>query len=339
MFHSARLKLTAWYLLIIMAISFAFSLFIYFGSTREFDRILRVQRYRLNNPARIRVFQSDIPLPINPPDPDVIEEAKTRVFEGLLGVNIVILIVSSVAGYFLAGRTLKPIAKMVDEQNRFITDASHELRTPITSLRAEMEVGLRDSTLTLQGARDLLKSGLEEVKNLQELSDSLLVLSQPEKQNGSSLFAAIPLSPIISEAIKKVKPLAVKKHIKIHSNLQKVQVTADKQSLVQLFIILLDNAVKYSKAKKEIRVSSEKSDGRILVYVRDQGVGISKRDQEHIFDRFYRVDSSRSKDGVSGYGLGLSIAKNIVETQHGKISVKSEAGIGSTFTVEFPTVS
>src|SRR5690242_13853743 len=140
MFHSARLKLTAWYLLIIMTVSIAFSAVIYFGATGEIDRVLRLQKFHIEHPEyQIRVFggrivqleQIDSPLA---PDPQVLENAEVRIFERLVGVNLIILVVSAIAGYFLAGRTLRPIKQMVDDQNRFITDASHELNTPLTSL-------------------------------------------------------------------------------------------------------------------------------------------------------------------------------------------------------------
>jgi|SRR5581483_3258085 len=332
MFQSARLKLTAWYLLIIMAVSIAFSTFIYFGATREFDRILRIQRYRIENPNfRLRQLQ-----PLLPPrsvDPDVMEEASTRVLEGLVGVNLVVLIFSSLAGYFLAGQTLLPIANMVEEQKRFITDASHELRTPITALRTEIEVGLRDKELSLTEAKKLLESGLEEAKNLQVLSDYLLALATPLKPNTPLLFETIALSVVINEAIRKVNPLAKKKQIEVRSSVKNENILGDKQSLVQLFVILLDNAVKYSKKGGKISLDSNRKENTASVSVKDDGVGIPKSELSRIFDRFFRIDASRTKEKTSGYGLGLAIAKNIVEMHGGSITVNSIVGKGSTFTV------
>src|SRR5260370_24376310 len=126
MFQSARLKLTAWYLVLIMAISILFSLVLYRGITQEVDRSLRIQQFR--------IYQAEHPdalflAPPPPTDPQVFEEASDRIKLILILINLGIFIVAGGAGYFLAGRTLKPIKEMVDEQNRFITDASHELRT------------------------------------------------------------------------------------------------------------------------------------------------------------------------------------------------------------------
>lgn len=183
MFRSARLKLTAWYLLIIMLISVSFSIGIYNVQIRELERFRRVQPIRAEdltpNGIRSRVFVIDQTL---------IDEAEDNLQFTLIIINVGILILAGYSGYFLAGRTLTPIREMVDEQNRFITDASHELRTPITSLRSEIEVTLRDKNLNLKEARELLKSNLEEVNNLQYLSDNLIKLSQNQKINSVFYF-------------------------------------------------------------------------------------------------------------------------------------------------------
>src|SRR3989344_8850426 len=163
MFKKARLKLTAWYLLIIMLISLAFSIAIDHLLTLELTRVERVQRLRQERRIpRIPAI-----------DPEVIEETKNRLRINLILINLGILGAAGVAAYFLAGRTLKTIKNMVDEQNRFITDSSHELRTPITSLKTEMEVNLRDKKLN-KDTRKILESNLEEVNSLQSLSDNLI---------------------------------------------------------------------------------------------------------------------------------------------------------------------
>jgi len=175
MFHSARLKLTAWYLLIIMAISISFSAFIYFGATREYDRIIRIEQYRVRHPVQPGIIPQGAPgqldlFSLSPQqDNELIEWAKLRVLEALFGINVIILFLSALAGYFLAGRTLRPIKNMVDEQNRFITDASHELNTPLTSLKTSIEVNLRDKNFNVEKAKGVLKSNLEDVNNLQFL--------------------------------------------------------------------------------------------------------------------------------------------------------------------------
>lgn len=171
MFQSARLKLTTWYLLIIIIISSLYSVAFYNAATREISRIIRIEH------ARQQTFGAYFPLPPNLPSIEDLEAIKTRLKVILILFNTGIFIIAGGAGYFLAGRTLRPIKGMMEEQNRFITDASHELRTPLTAARTEIEVALRDKNLTLTEAKKLLASNLEEVQNLQLLSDNLLQLA------------------------------------------------------------------------------------------------------------------------------------------------------------------
>jgi two-component system sensor histidine kinase CiaH len=342
MFHRTRLKLTAWYLLIIMAVSISFSTFIYLGSTREFDRILRVQEYRIQHPEIQRIFiqrpiwQNDDVPPAGAPDPQLISEARSRIAEELVIINLVILIFSSLAGYFLAGRTLKPIKEMIDEQNRFITDASHELNTPLTSLKTSIEVNLRDKKLSLEKLKQVLLSNLEEVNSLQVLSDELIEITQYQKANGNFRLTKVNMVNVINAAVAKIKPQTKNKQIKIITKINKTFVNADERSLIELFTILLDNAVKYSPSKKNIEVELLSVDSKIKIIVKDNGIGIDKEDMPFIFERFYRADKSRTKQQVAGYGLGLSIAKRIVDLHGGTIAVESTRGNGTSFTVIFP---
>lgn len=314
MFQKARIKLTAWYLLIIMLISTSFSMAIFRVLTSELDRFERIERVRME-----RRFP-------------IIDEIKHRLIMRLITINIFIFAGSAVAGYFLAGRTLKPIADMVDEQNRFITDASHELRTPLTTLKSEIEVNLRDRKLSLTRAKSLLKSNLEEVNNLQTLSDNLIKLTG----NNTVDMGRIQLTGIIREAIRRVSVSAKTKHIAITNDMPNLTLTANALLVTELFIILLDNAIKYSARGKNIRITGGKSDGRVSIRVTDQGYGIRREDIPHLFDRFWRADKSRTKTAAPGYGLGLAIGKQIVDRHHGMITVESTEGKGSVFTVTLP---
>ena len=338
MFHSARIKLTAWYLLILMSICIIFSVVIYNEAKLELIRSLHAQQLRLyyfDNPDLIpappRLNQLQI-------DPQLLENEENRIKLALVLINLGILVLTGGAGYFLAGRTLKPIQVMVDEQDRFITDASHELRTPLTALRAEIEVNLRAKDLSNDETKKILQSNLEEVIHLQSLSDNLLQLSQLEKSKGQDIFTQIYVSELISGAIKKVSSEAKRKHIVIESNSQNYRVLGDRNSLLQLMIILLDNAVKYSNDQTKIKIKTEQTDHKISIKIADQGIGIDYKDLPHIFERFYRADRSRTKQEISGYGLGLSIAKKIVTLHNGTISVKSNAK-GTTFIILMPIVT
>lgn len=343
MFHSARLQLTAWYLLIIMAISISFSTFIYFGAAREYDQIIRIEQYRVRHPAPPGVtFQAQpgetelFSLSSPQQDRELVDWAKLRVLEALFSINIIILLLSSLAGYFLAGRTLRPIRNMLDEQNRFITDASHELNTPLTALKTSLEVNLRNKQLDLAKAKGVLKSNLEDVNNLQSLSEELMELIMYQKQNGNFKLAKVDIADVVKTAVERVKSLAENKKITIKINTQKVLALGDTKSLKELLVILLDNAIKYTDNKAPISITVKKEESTIQIVVKDGGAGIKKEDLPYIFDRFYRADRSRTKQAVEGYGLGLSIAKRIVTLHNGSIRVESIVGKGSSFIVILP---
>ncbi len=352
MFNKARIKLTLWYLLIIMLISISFSVVIYKFLTAEINRALRMEQLRVQGgytPAKKFIIRFDEPTPqhgivITPPSPEVLEEAKDRIFLMLLIINLGILGLSGVAGYLLAGLTLRPIKKMVDEQNRFITDASHELRTPLTSLKSEIEVNLRDKKLTIKDARKLLESNLEEVNNLQYLSDNLMKLSffasqsklaQTHKPNGFK-FEKVSTISVSENAFRKVENLAKKKSIKIIKNVEDINISADRQGLTELLVIFLDNAIKYSPDKSEVNLNIKKSGSYALIEIKDQGIGIEEKDMPLLFERFYRADKARTKRDTEGFGLGLSIAKQIADKHGGSIDVKSKSGEGTRFSIRLP---
>lgn len=339
MFQKTRIKLTSWYLLIIMLISISFSIAIYQVLDNELNRVERVERLRQNSrlyPSFPRNFFRTSYL-----DPEVIEESKSRIGAILILINLGILAASSVAGYFLAGRTLKPIQSMIDEQNRFITDASHELRTPITSLKAELEVNLRDRQIG-SSTKKILQSNLEDVNQLQILSDDLIKLAQYGKNNGL-VFEKISVSTILADALKKVNGLAKLKKITIKNQIQEQILEGDKQSLSEVFVILLDNAIKYSPKNTTVSISTKKVNDSLEIDIKDEGIGIDQQDLPYLFDRFYRADKSRTKSGTQGFGLGLSIAKKIIDKHQGQIKVVSYSKKtqdldhqGTTFSVHLP---
>ncbi len=346
MFQSARIKLTAWYLLVIMLVSLLFSAVIYIEITQELNRFERFQKMRqggqrFQTPLREFRRQSDGELIIPPLpasfDREMISQARIRVVSILGLINLGILVTAGFAGYFLAGRTLRPVKEMVDEQSRFISDASHELRTPITSLKSEIEVNLRDRKLNISQAKKILESNLEEVNNLQALSDELIKLTQYQKGNTYLDFKEESLRKIVDQACRKVSGLARQKGIIIKTRAGEVIVKGDKQGMIELLVILLDNSIKYSPKKSVVRLSAVKTDHNVVIKVKDEGMGIAKEDIPNLFDRFYRVDKARTKTGVTGYGLGLSIAKKIVDMHQGSIKIESFINKGTTVVVQLPS--
>lgn len=332
MFKAARFKLTAWYLLIITVICVAFSATLYRVLTAEFDRFAKIQRIRL---------ESRLPLPPVPRtmiyiDPDLVEETEHRLLYMFIAINSVIVVISGGLAYLLAGKTLKPIQQMLDDQNQFISDSSHELRTPLTSLKSSLEVALRGGKISEEEYRTLIGENLIDVNRLQTLTDRLMQLSKFSQVKSEVQLEKIRLSTVVADSIRQVSPQAVQKHIKIVDQTKDIKLYGSTDHLIELLTVLLENAIKYSANQTEITLSSKRTDGHILLKVADHGIGISDKNLPHIFDRFFRADTARSKDSTSGFGLGLSIAKQIVELHKGSLSVESKLGQGTTFTIKLP---
>lgn len=347
MFHSARIKLTLWYLVIIMAVSAFFSLIVYRGFEKELGRGFRMQAMPSQATQGFIIrdhygYQRILPFMIYPEEIapqeffEIIDLAKRRFALQLLIINGGILFLAGTAGYFLAGKTLYPIEVMVNEQKRFVADASHELRTPLASIKTEVEVALRDKRQKTKDLRALLQSNLQEIDNMKYFSDRLLELSRYESNVRDIKMEDVDLSEAVRQAIEANLVQARYKNIKIREDLSDVIVNGNAQSLVELFSILINNAVKYSPRKSDIKITVIKTKKHAVVEVTDQGIGIKKDDIPHIFDRFYRADTSRNKNKTDGYGLGLSIAKSIVDLHKGEIKVESKLGTGSKFNILIP---
>lgn len=336
-FRNARLKLTIFYVLIAMSISIIFSIALYNISSTELEKGLAHQTGALRGVQLNGISISYLPN-FDQMKLDQMKESNNHLQLNLIYFNLLVLILASVAGYLLAKKTLDPIEKAMDSQNSFTADASHELRTPLTAMKTEIEVNLRDKKFDLPDAKKLLKSNLEEIEKLESLSNALLKLARSGGESKVTLDK-VSLEDVIVEAYEKVESLTSKKQIKINchpelgSGNDRLFVKGDKNSMVELFVILFDNAIKYSPAKSKVSIKIKKEKNQAIISISDHGIGIKASDIPFIFNRFYRADISRSKEKVDGYGLGLSIAKRIIDFHKGSISANSKPGKGSEFIV------
>jgi len=218
---------------------------------------------------------------------------------------------------------------------RFSADASHELRTPLTVMRGEIEVALRKKRLP-QPTRELLTSVHDELVRLSSIVESLITLIRSDSGRLTFQFDDVQLDKMMEEISEDARVLATKKKIQVEvRRIEPVRMRGDASRLRQLFLNLIENAVKYTPPHGRITLSLQQSDGAASVRVQDTGVGIARKDLAKIFDRFYRV----KQDGLehtSGSGLGLAIAQWIAEAHRGTINVKSQPRKGSTFTVTLP---
>jgi two-component system sensor histidine kinase CiaH len=329
MFHSAALKLTLWYLAIIMTISIAFSFSLYHVSSDDLGRNVNRQIRYFNDLLAPDESQNFGTLRQHQLDEDL------RHLRGsLILFNLFVLLGGGAASYWLARRTLQPIELALVAQSRFASDASHELRTPLAAIQTENEVALRNKSLTKPQAVQIIESNLEEVAKLRVLSEGLLRLASGNGQIDNPQPVAV--KDIAEQALARYQKTAANNKIKLTSKLDESSVSGDKDSLVELLSIFIDNAIKYSPSGNKVEVSSRQRNKNVLVSIKDNGMGIKKAELPHIFERFYRSDSSRSKAGGSGYGLGLAIAKKIIEAHHGYIEVASTPGKGTVFTLHLP---
>jgi signal transduction histidine kinase len=314
------------YLAIIMTLTLVFSAIIYFLASSQFDRPAhpRFDYYSEFEPSIVRQQFEDLLRQRS-------SEAKADLLITLGLLNGGVLLLGAGFSYFLARKTLEPIEAAMDAESQFVSDASHELRTPLTALQTTNEVALRKKSLGLDEARELIGQNVAETIKLRELTNALLGLVQEERTDVP--MSRLDLRNVVNDALQTIVPLAQAKSISVEDDIPELYVVANAHSLGQVIRILLENAVKYSPEGSTIRIKAHSNGEAAILQVIDHGVGIAAGDFDKIFRRFYRIDSSRSKQNVQGYGLGLAIAKAVCDRQGMKLGVESELGKGSVFTL------
>ncbi len=336
LFTTAVFRLTISYLALIVVLSLIFSSALYRVSTQELDHLEARQK------AQQRLFDTALLAPAQRISVNAFFDARTKETErskdaialNLAYFNLAVVVLGGAAGYALARRTLHPIEEAVEAQKQFTSDASHELRTPLTAMKTEIEVALRDQHLSALEAKRLLKSNLEEVGKLESLSDGLLKLARPDRS--LKQVEKMSLRSLVADIVRRLQRQAATKQIHVVQDVADVTMEGEAWGLTELITILLDNALKYSPPNSTVTLTAKSVHKSVVLTVADQGPGIAANDLPHIFKRFYRADQSRSKTAIEGYGLGLSIAERIVVLHGGEMSVKTDVGQGSVFTVKLP---
>lgn len=232
---------------------------------------------------------------------------------------------------FLSRKIVKPFSENYEKQKRFITDAGHELKTPLTIIDADAEVLEMDF-----GENEWLSDIQSQTKRLTELTNSLILLARMEEEQPKMEMIEFPISDIAEESVAAFQALAKTQNKTLTGEIQPVlSMVGDEKSIRRLFTILLDNAVKYSDKEGRISLKLEKQKNQIRISVFNTAEAVSKESISHFFDRFYRADQSRNSR-TGGYGLGLSIALAIVNAHKGKISASTEDEKSLLITVTFP---
>jgi heavy metal sensor kinase len=233
-------------------------------------------------------------------------------------------------------RMLDRLAQSFHSQQRFIADASHELRSPLANLRMALELALRRTRTTAE-YHQVLQSALEEVDRLGGLVKGLLTLARADSAHLETAQDPVPLQPLLQRVLADYQLRAKEKGLSVELSLPALMVRGDSEWLYQLFANLIDNALRYTPAPGTVRVIGSKQNGTAKVQVIDTGIGIAPQHLAHLFERFYRVDKERSRE-EGGSGLGLAICQEIVRVHGGTLTVESTVGKGSIFTVFLPAL-
>jgi signal transduction histidine kinase len=230
---------------------------------------------------------------------------------------------------------LQSVDSAVRQLRQFVTDASHELRTPLAVLHGETEL-LLSKPRSAEEYRKTLSMFDDEFKKLTRIVEALFTLSMADAGQLRLLREPVYLNEVLEEACALVSSRAAAKNISIVRDLrEEIAYSGDEAFLHQLFLIFLDNAIKYSPQDTQVRVSLERQNGAIRARFEDQGMGIASQHLPFIFERFYRAAPYGSGEAHSG-GLGLAIAQAVARAQGGSIECESTAGVGSKFTITLP---
>ena len=240
---------------------------------------------------------------------------------GILAVFLLVLVLSK--------RAIRPVAESYDKQRQFITNASHEIKTPLTIIDSCTEV------IELEQGESKWTQGIRgQVKRLTSLTQSLVSLARMDEGNTNLTMTDFSLSDAVTETLEPFALLAENKGLRFLLDVQPgISYPGNEQNLRQLCSILADNAVKYALSGSEIRFSLKKKGKKPVLTGENAAEGLKMGDQSILFDRFYRGDASHSSE-TGGYGIGLSMAQAIVAAHGGKISAKSEDGTSLTITVQ-----
>ncbi|EFM38501.1 ATPase/histidine kinase/DNA gyrase B/HSP90 domain protein [[Eubacterium] yurii subsp. margaretiae ATCC 43715] len=236
---------------------------------------------------------------------------------------------------FLSNWALMPVEKTWNQQKQFIADASHELKTPLTVLLANMDILENNKSDTIQSQIKWIQASKQEAKQMKNLIEEMLFLAKSDANRIDNSKTTINVSDTLFSLILSIEVIAFEKNVIINyaSTIdENLYTTANEKQLVSLFSILLENACKYSYEETSITAKLKREQSKIKFELNNFGPVIPKHEVAHIFERFYRVDKSRNKEH-GGYGLGLSIAKKITDENNMKISVESSEEKGTTFKV------
>jgi two-component system, OmpR family, sensor histidine kinase CiaH len=244
---------------------------------------------------------------------------------------VMLVFIFSMSLYF-ANRAIKPIAEAWEKQKQFVADASHELKTPLAIINANSDALLANQEETVKSQKKWLDYIKAETGRMTKLINYLLYLAKAETASIPTLYTAFNISNVVNSVILSMEAIAFEKGIRLsHTVGPDIIAKVDPEQIRQVVVILLDNAIKYTDEKGHINIFLKKMKRQVVFSIENSGQGIKKKDLPRIFDRFYRVEPSRTSEN-GGFGLGLSVAKAIMDRMGGKINATSVENERTTFT-------
>ncbi|MEM7714602.1 MAG: HAMP domain-containing histidine kinase [Cyanobacteria bacterium P01_A01_bin.68] len=254
---------------------------------------------------------------------------------GLSSGVVVALILSGFGGIWLTNRAMKPIEESFVRLKQFTADASHELRSPLMAIKTNASVALKYPEGIREKDEEKFNSIASATNQMTRLTEDLLLLARTDKVSAIHQ-KSVHLSLILSDLIQLYEPIVREKDILLTAKLNEdLYFSGDEALLKQVFTNLIQNAIHYTSTGGLVTVEATKINSKIFINVKDTGIGIAPENIDKIFERFFRVDKSRSYQ-TGNSGLGLAIVREIVQLHKGTISVESELGVGSCFTIRFP---
>jgi len=316
-FTRARLRLTFYYILIAIIITSLFSFVLYVIMINE------IKSHVIENVDE-EFFQDEI-----------IENTATGVQTDIILIDISLISLIAILSYFLSGKTLKPIAKSMEAQKRFSAEASHDLRTPLAIMQTDIEVTLSSKSNDINQYKKTLESNLEEVKKMSMLASNLLMIARTEDGPLFTEMVPVEMDHFIEKIILKFKKQTEAKKINVKFISEKTNpVNISPNYFERAIQNIIQNAINYTNNEGEIVITVKQENQNIAIKIEDNGVGIKESDLPYVFDRFYKA--SHSRNDASGSGLGLPIAKKIIEQHKGNIAIKSKEGFGTLVSINIP---
>lgn len=257
----------------------------------------------------------------------------------LTAASLMSAFILTIVSWFLAGLSISPVKKAWQRQKEFVADASHELRTPLSVIQTNLDAALSDQEGSISDNEMWLNNAYTETQMMTKLVEELLTLAQIDADQIRVVREKINLSDICMSVIDRFRVKLKDNNLELNINIDEdVFIMGDSLRIAQLITIFIDNAIKYTNRDGKIEITLKAISDSAVFKISDSGMGMSQREAERVFDRFYRADKARHREN-GGTGLGLSIAKWISDNHKGKITVESKIEEGTTFIVEFPITS